>query len=56
MFAVKPYFIQTQVPDPKKSLGTVNRVFLPTLNHNEFNYIRTMGKNFYLYAVVYYTM
>ena len=52
MFAVKPYFRQTQDPDPKKSLGAVHRVFLPTLNDNEFKYIQNMGKNFYLQVVV----
>ena len=52
MFAVKPYFRQTQDPDPKKSLGAVHRDFLPTLNDNELNYIWTMGKNVYLWVVV----
>ena len=37
MSAVKSYFSQTQVSDPKKSLGAGHRAFLPTLNDNYFN-------------------
>ena len=39
LFVVKSYFSQTQVPDPKKSLGSGHRVFLPTLNDNDFKLI-----------------
>ena len=36
IFAVKSYFIQTQDQDPKNSLDDGHRVFLPTLNDNDF--------------------
>ena len=38
IFLIKSYLIQTQVLDPHKLLGAGHRVFLPTLNGNNFKY------------------
>ena len=36
MFTVKSYFSQTKVSDPKTSLSIRHRVFITTLNNNNF--------------------
>ena len=36
MFLIKSYLIQNRVLDPHNSLGDGHRVFLPTLNGNNF--------------------